>query len=141
MPAIPCALGAHKMADSQDIYEWSLKYLPNWSIFISILLENCIIFISKRSKALYIIYLCVILLRHVCNGWIWRCFTPKTWKAVCLWWQDYAYKAGHCHTDVFHQWNHWSNSRLDIASLGVKSEAKLYMRKSLPGTTEWYKLL
>jgi hypothetical protein len=38
-------------------------------------------------------------------------------------------------------WYHWSNSRLDIASLGVKSEAKLYMRKSLPGTTEWYKLL
>jgi hypothetical protein len=37
--------------------------------------------------------------------------------------------------------NHWSNSRLDIASLGVKSEAKLYMRKSLPGTTEWNKLL
>jgi hypothetical protein len=37
--------------------------------------------------------------------------------------------------------DHWSNSRLDIASLGVKSEAKLYMRKSLPGTTEWYKLL
>ena len=28
------------------------------------------------------------------------------------------------------------SSRLDIASLGVKSEAKLYMRKSLPGTTE-----
>jgi hypothetical protein len=25
---------------------------------------------------------------------------------------------------------------LDSASLGVKSEAKLYMRKSLPGTTE-----
>ena len=30
----------------------------------------------------------------------------------------------------------FASSRLDIASLGVKSEAKLYMRKSLPGTTE-----
>jgi hypothetical protein len=30
----------------------------------------------------------------------------------------------------------FSSSRLDITSLGVKSEAKLYMRKSLPGTTE-----
>jgi hypothetical protein len=39
------------------------------------------------------------------------------------------------------QYTHWYNSRLDIASLGVKSNAKLYMRKLLPGTREWYKLL